>query len=121
MTAQLKSRKAPNRAEFFRTDCTLKVPAFTGVLFFLYPDEWEKNKSEPIYLTDGYDKENSLLPRISAPASGVQSNVSARESFTRDGVEEHEVLEVGDLPPLPALGHVGGFEKLPWGGEGDAP
>ena len=23
-----------------------------------------------------------------------------------DGVEEHEVLKVGDLPPLPLLGHV---------------
>lgn len=41
--------------------------------------------------------------------------------LTRDGVEEHEVLEVGDLPPLPALGHVGRFEKLPRGGKGDPP
>ena len=41
--------------------------------------------------------------------------------FTRGRVEEREVLEVGDLSPLPALGHVGGFEKLPRRGQGDAP
>lgn len=86
-----------------------------------FPDAGEKNKSEPIYLTDGCDKENLLFP-VSSPASGVQSVQSfAQESCTRNGVEEHEVLEVGDLPPLPALGHVGRFEKLPWGGEGDPP
>lgn len=32
--------------------------------------------------------------------------------FTRYGVEEHEVLKVGDLSSLPALGHVGGLVKL---------
>ena len=41
--------------------------------------------------------------------------------ITCDGVEEHEVLKVGDLPPLPALGHVGRFEQLPRGSHGDAP
>ncbi len=41
--------------------------------------------------------------------------------LTCDGVEKHEVLKVGDLSPLPALGHVGGFEKLPRGGQRDAP
>ncbi len=30
-----------------------------------------------------------------------------------DGVEEHEVLEVGDFSPLPLLGHVGCPEELP--------
>lgn len=33
---------------------------------------------------------------------------------TSDGVDEDEVFKVGYLPPLPALGHVGGFEKLLW-------
>lgn len=42
-------------------------------------------------------------------------------ALTCDGVEKHEVLEVGDLPPLPALGHVGRFEKLPRGGKRDPP
>ncbi len=32
--------------------------------------------------------------------------------FTRYGVEEHEVLKVGDLSSLPALGHVGGLVEL---------
>ena len=39
---------------------------------------------------------------------------------TCNSVEKCEVLKVGDLSPLPALGHVGGFEKLPRGGQGDA-
>lgn len=37
--------------------------------------------------------------------------------LTCDGVEKHEVLEVRDLPPLPALGHVGGLEQLSRGGQ----
>lgn len=41
--------------------------------------------------------------------------------LTCDGVEEHEVLEVGDLPPLPALGHVGRLEELPGCRHGDTP
>lgn len=36
--------------------------------------------------------------------------------LTCDSVEKHEVLKVGNLSPLPALGHVGGFEKLSRGG-----
>lgn len=81
----------------------------------------EKNKSESIYLTDGCDKGNTLLA-ASSPASQLKARrVSCSGALTRDGVEEHEVLEVGDLPPLPALGHVGRFEKLPRGGQGDPP
>ena len=34
-----------------------------------------------------------------------------------DRVEVHEVLEVGELAPLPLLGHVGGAEELVGGGE----
>lgn len=41
--------------------------------------------------------------------------------LTRDGVEEDEVLEVGYLPSLPALSHVGGFEQLLRCGKRDAP
>lgn len=47
------------------------------------------------------------------------SHVSS--GLTRDGVEEDEVLEVGYLPSLPALSHVGGFEQLLWCGQRDAP
>lgn len=32
--------------------------------------------------------------------------------LTSDGVEEHEVLEVGDLSPLPLLRHVGVAHQL---------
>ena len=32
--------------------------------------------------------------------------------ITRDGVEKDEVFKVGDLSPLPALGHVRCFEQL---------
>lgn len=42
------------------------------------------------------------------------------DGLTRDGVEEDEVLEVGYLPSLPALRHVGGFEQLLWCGKRDA-
>lgn len=41
--------------------------------------------------------------------------------LTCNGVEKHEVLEVGDLPPLPALGHVRRLEKLPRRCQGNAP
>lgn len=37
--------------------------------------------------------------------------------LTCNCVEKHEVLEVRDLPPLPALGHVGGLEELSRGGQ----
>lgn len=37
--------------------------------------------------------------------------------FTCDGIEKHEVLEVRDLPPLPALGHVGRLKELSRGGQ----
>lgn len=51
----------------------------------------------------------------------IQSTEARLGILTCGSVEKHEVLEVGDLPPLPALGHVGRFEKLPRGGQGDAP
>lgn len=41
--------------------------------------------------------------------------------LTRDGVEENEVLKVGDFPTLPTLGHVGRFEQLLWCRQGDSP
>lgn len=41
--------------------------------------------------------------------------------LTRDRVEKHEVLKVGDFPTLPTLSHVGCFEKLLWCGQGDSP
>lgn len=41
--------------------------------------------------------------------------------FTCNGVEEHEVLKIGDLSPLPALRHVGGLEELTRGGQGNPP
>lgn len=44
-----------------------------------------------------------------------------RCDFTCDGVEEHEILKVGDLSPLPALSHVGGLEELTRGGQGNPP
>lgn len=60
------------------------------------------------------------FPYLRLPQSSKRSEAKFHSGvLTRDGVEEHEVLEVGDLPPLPALGHVGRFEKLPWGGKGD--
>lgn len=40
--------------------------------------------------------------------------IRGADVLTSDGVDEDEVFKVGDLPPLPALGHVGGFEKLLW-------
>lgn len=44
-----------------------------------------------------------------------------RSALTCDGVQEHQVLEVGDLPPLPALRHVGGLVQLPGRGQRDPP
>lgn len=44
-----------------------------------------------------------------------------KETFTCNGVEEHEVLKVGDLSPLPALSHVGRLEELTRGGQGNPP
>lgn len=44
-----------------------------------------------------------------------------RCAFTCNSVEEHEVLKVGDLSPLPALCHVGGLEELTRGGQGNPP
>jgi len=40
--------------------------------------------------------------------------------LTRDGVEKHQVLEVGDLTPLPALSHVGCLEELLGSGQRNA-
>lgn len=42
-------------------------------------------------------------------------------NFTCNGVEEHEVLKVGDLSPLPALRHVGRLEELTRGCQGNPP
>lgn len=41
--------------------------------------------------------------------------------LTCNGVEKHEVLEVGDLPSLPALGHIGGLEELSRRGQRNSP
>lgn len=41
--------------------------------------------------------------------------------FTCNGVEEHEVLKVGDLSSLPALRHVGRLEQLTRGGQRNPP
>lgn len=41
--------------------------------------------------------------------------------YTCNSVEEHEVLKVGDLSPLPALRHVGRLEELTRGGQGNPP
>lgn len=41
--------------------------------------------------------------------------------FTCNSVEEHEVLKVGDLSPLPALSHVGRLEELTRSGQGNPP
>lgn len=45
----------------------------------------------------------------SVPQSSITSQVLGGV-LTRDGVEEDEVLKVGYLSALPALGHVGGLE-----------
>ena len=44
-----------------------------------------------------------------------------RGCLTCYGVKEHQVLEVGDLPPLPALRHVGGLVQLSGRGQRDPP
>ena len=41
--------------------------------------------------------------------------------FTCNSVEEHEVLKVGDLSPLPALSHVRRLEELTRGCQGNPP
>ncbi len=43
------------------------------------------------------------------------------ELFTCNSVEEHEVLKVGDLSPLPALRHVGRLEELTRCRQGNPP
>lgn len=43
--------------------------------------------------------------------AGLSHNLQVSVSvLTRDGVEKDEVIKVGYLAALPALGHVGGLE-----------
>lgn len=58
---------------------------------------------------------NNRLSRIRA------HKLWLKVDLTCNSVEEHEVLKVGDLSPLPALRHVGGLEELTWGGQWNPP
>lgn len=54
------------------------------------------------------------------PAFGPFTSLHSRRVvsiLTCNGIEKHEVLEIRDLPPLPALGHVGGLEELSRSGQ----
>lgn len=49
----------------------------------------------------------------------MMASVQVSMVFTRDGVKEYEILKVGDLPSLPALGHVRGLIQLFRAGQRD--
>lgn len=70
---------------------------------------------------DTFQRKGTVNPNSGKFQCWCLCSSQVRGILTRDGVEEDEVLEVGDLPSLPALSHVGRFEKLLGCGKRDAP
>lgn len=58
---------------------------------------------------------------LSAQQCDLCDLVHVQDTLTSDSVDKDEVFKVGYLPPLPALSHVRGFEKLLWCSQRDSP